>query len=283
MDNPPATLNALDQWLTRSWMQVSEDYRWLVLQTLVTSQSRRSWIESWPALTGSLVFDLGCGPGIVSQEIAVLKACHVIGWDIDPTVLDLAQNINRLFADGSVKFRLGDILDDPRDDEQAAAACVRFVAQYAPDLDRFMTSLKRHVSPGGYVAMEDIDDGYLIEYPAPPQSWQEAITAFQRHQSQASGDRQIGRKLAGAGTRAGLTLESLTVNPSVQAGMVNANDLSVQFDIDRIGRAVPDMIRTGLISDDAWYRAVSEYRQSFPHHTFVSTATVRLLFRVPGE
>jgi SAM-dependent methyltransferase len=283
MDNLPNTLSALDQWLNRSWMQVPEDYRWLVLQTLATAQSRRAWIASWPSVPGQLVLDLGCGPGLVAQEIASLKACRVIGSDIDPNVLDLAQSINRLFADGTVKFRLGDILDEPKSDERAAAACVRFVAQYTPDLDRFMAGVKNRVAPGGYIAIEDIDDGYLIEYPAAPESWQAAVTAFQQHQSGEAGDRQVGRKLAGAGVRAGLTLEALEISPSAQAGLVSPDDLSVQFDIDRIGRAVPDMIREHLITEEGWYGAVSEYRQSFPHYSFVSAATVRLLFRVPGE
>lgn len=275
------TLTALDHWLNRSWNQIPEPYRWLVLQTLATTQSRRAWISSWPDVSGGMVVDLGCGPGIVAHEIAAMKSCQVLGCDIDPEVLDLAQGINRLLStDGQVRFRFGDIVDSTSD-EPAQAACVRFVAQYAPDLDRFMKGVKSRVESGGYIAMEDSDDGYLIEYPLPPDEWQTAVAAFQRHQSGTAGDRYVGRKLAEAGVRAGLSLDSLSLSPSVQAGITNADDLSVQFDIDRIGRAVPDMIRQGILGEDDWYRAASHYRQSFPRFTFVSAATVRVLFRVP--
>lgn len=282
MTNPNiAALSGVDQWLARTWTTAPQEYQWLLLQTLATAHSRRDWIRSWPAVTNGLVLDLGCGPGVVSQEIAALKSCRVVGYDKDPQVLELAQNIDRLFDDtGRVKFRLGDILDDDNEGP-AQAACVRFVAQYASDLDRFLTQVKARVSRGGYIAMEDIDDGYLIEYPSPPPEWLKALAAFQQHQSGTQGDRMVGRKLARAGVNAGLVLEELTINPGAQAGITVAEDLSVQFDIDRIERVVPSMIQEGLLTEREWYAAVAQYRASFPQYTFISTATVRILFRVP--
>ncbi|MDA8205460.1 MAG: methyltransferase domain-containing protein [Thermaerobacter sp.] len=275
-----SSLDGLDRWLSRSWAGAPQEYQWLLLQTLATAASRRAWIASWPGISGEFVLDLGCGPGVVAQEIAVLKSCRVIGYDIDANVLDLAQNINRLFDNqGRVKFRLGDILEDAGKQE-ATLALVRFVAQYVGDLDRFFLRVHEHIQPGGYLAIEDIDDGYLVEYPEPPQAWQHAVRAFQTHQNHA-GDRYVGRKLAEAGTRAGLVLEDLTTNPSVYAGPMTADDLSVQFDIDRIGREVPAMIRQGLLTEQEWFEARSQYRATFPHFTYISTATVRLLFRVP--
>lgn len=283
MDNPNiSSLSGLDQWLSRSWTSAPEEYQWLLLQTLATAPSRRAWIESWPTVVDGLVLDLGCGPGIISQEIAALKTCRVVGYDRDPNVLDLAQNINRLFDNqGRVKFRLGDIVEENGADHEADAVCLRFVAQYANNLKDFLGHVANHVAPGGYLAIEDIDDGYLVEHPDPPPSWQRAIAAFQAFQSGPAGDRHVGRKMAQAGVENGLTLESISLNPSVHAGPLNYDDLSVQFDVDRIDRAVPAMIRQGLLSEKDWYEARAHYRASFPHFTYVSTATVRLLFRVP--
>lgn len=282
MEEPSvASLAGLDQWLARTWTSAPTDYQWLLLQTLVTAASRRSWIASWPAVERGLILDLGCGPGIVAQEIAALLRCRVVGWDKDHAVLDMAQGINRLFnSDDRVRFRMGDILED-LGTREADAVTARFVAQYIGDLPGFFSTMKSHVKPGGYIALEDVDDGYLIEYPKPPDAWQRAVSAFQRYQSGPEGDRFVGRKLAQAGVESGLQLTQLALNPAVQAGLMEAQDLSVQFDIDRIDRAVPAMIQQHLITEDEWFQARAAYRASFPHYTYVSTATVRLVFRVP--
>lgn len=277
----PTALEQLDGWLTRTWTSFPKPYQWLVLQTIATHQTRREWIQSWPDLPGPLVFDLGCGPGIVALEIARLKSCHVVGWDKDVEALQLAQQISRLFdAEDLVSFRLGNLFDEyhgPRAD----AACVRFVAQYAEDATEFLSRVKDRVAPGGYIAIEDVDDGWTIEYPDPPAPWQKAVAAFQAWQRGASGDRMVGRKLAEAGVKAGLALESLSLNPSVSAGILHPGDLSVSFDIERITQALPDMVRAGVLDESEWTQAKAAYRDSLPRFVFLSTATIRLVFRVP--
>ncbi len=276
-----ASLQRLDQWLARSWSTVPVDYQWLLLQTLATTASRRAWIMSWPETTGGTILDWGSGPGIISQEIALLKNCLVVGSDVDPNVLELAQAVAHLFnMEGHVRFKKADILNDTVA-EPADGIVSRFVTQYLPEAQRFFQQARDHLKPGGFLALEDIDDGYLIEHPAPPDTWQNAVRAFQQSQAGPGGDRFIGRKLAQIGVESGLELADMTVNPSVFAGEMNAQDLSVQFDIDRINRALPTMIRQGLMTESEWYRAQQDYRASFPKFTFVSSASIRLLFRRP--
>ncbi len=225
--------------------------------------------------------DLGCGPGIMAQEIATLKSCVVHGYDQDAGVLNLAQSINRLFDNAQrVKFRLAEISQGGGSDK-ANAACVRFVAQYTDDLTAFMAQVKSWVTPGGFIAVEDVDDGYLVEYPQPPAAWRSAIEAFQQFQSGPRGDRQVGRKLAQAGVAAGLTLSQISVNAAVQAETTSPDSMTVQFDIERIEQALPGMIQAGLITERQWYEARSQYRASFPAFVFTSAATIRLLFQVP--
>ena len=276
-----ASLQRLDQWLARSWSTVPMEYQWLLLQTLATTASRRAWIMTWPDAAGGTILDWGSGPGIISQEIALLKRCLVVGSDLDPNVLELAQAVSHLFdMERQVRFKKADILSDAAS-EPAEGIVSRFVTQYLPDLNQFFAQARAHLKPGGFLALEDIDDGYLIEHPAPPEAWQNAVQAFQRYQAGPGGDRFVGRKLAHAGVQNGFELASVVLNPSVFAGEMNAQDLSVQFDIDRINRALPEMIRQGLITESDWYRAQQEYRSSFPKFTFVSSSTIRLLFRRP--
>ncbi len=282
MENiPESSLTWLDQWLAKSWPNASPEYQWLLLQTWATSESRRQWIRSWPVKTGSQIIDLGCGPGVIAQEIAVLTQSQVLGLDIDNGALDLAQSLNRLLNhEGQVRFRHQNLMES-EGQSIADLAVARFVAQHMPDLGTFMQKAASHVRPQGLLAIEDTDDGLVIEYPDPPEAWQSAFRAFQAHQTGPSGDRQVGRKLAQAGVDLGLTLESVAVNPSVYAGTLERNDLTVQFDIDRIERHLPALIDKGLLDKDTWLDAKAQYRASFPHFSFVSSSTVRVLFRLP--
>ncbi len=275
------SLSLLDDWLIRNWSASPEEYRWLILQTMATAASRRQWILSWPAIADGILFDLGCGPGIVSQEIATLKSTAVVGYDQDPHALEIGQNIDRLCRGPfPVKFRLGNILDDFNQDP-GDGACVRFVAQYAENLGWFMESVKKRIKPGGFVAVEDIDDGLFVEYPEPPQAWQHIVAAFRKHQSGRFGDRYVGRKLCQAGIDVGLKVLEMSVNPSASQGMTERDDLSVQFDIDRLKQALPSLIQAGALTEREWYDGLSEYRSSFPRRIFTSNATIRVLFEVP--
>ncbi|NMP21984.1 methyltransferase domain-containing protein [Sulfobacillus harzensis] len=276
-----SSLNWLDQWLAKSWPTASPDYQWLLLQTLATSTARRQWIHSLPMNAGGLVVDLGCGPGIMAQEIAALKGVQVLGLDIDSNALDMAQSLNRVLnQEGRVRFRRHDLLKD-EGQRQGDLAVARFVAQHVPDLAAFFQKAQTHVHSGGLLAIEDTDDGFVIEYPEPPAAWQAAVRAFQSHQAGPVGDRYVGRKLAQAGVQSGLKLESVSLNPAVYAGDLDGQDLTVQFDIDRIERTLPALIQEGLIDEAGWMEAKAQYRASFPHFSFVASTTVRVLFRVP--
>lgn len=276
-----ASLEALDQWLATQLAQIPSSYQWLFIQTLATTASRRSWLESLPIDRNALIIDLGSGPGIMAQEISLIKHCRVLGIDHDAQLLALAQVLNRVMeGHNRVDFHEADLL--AREGHRNGDGVVsRFVTQYLPDLKAFFSQARTHLKSGGFVAVEDVDDGYLIEYPKPPDVWQRMIETFQTYQQGPRGDRHVGRKLAEAGVQAGLNLISTTLAPGVHAGWMTSTDLSVQFDIARIEQAIPDMRIAGLISDDAWHIAKSAYEDSFPHFTYVSSATVRLLFRVP--
>lgn len=281
MENHSVSLSVLDDWLTRNWSASPQEYRWLILQTMATAASRRQWILSWPSVANGLIFDLGCGPGIVCQEMAALKSAAVVGYDRDPHALQIAQNIDRIcHGQLPVKFRLGNILDDFNQDP-GDGACVRFVAQYAEDLAWFMESVKKRVKPRGFIAVEDIDDGLLVEYPEPPLAWQHVVAAFRQQQSGSSGDRYVGRKLCQAGIDVGLKVLDVSVNASASQGMTSREDLAVQFDIDRLEQALPSLINAGHLTEREWYEGLSQYRLSLPRYTFVSNATVRVLFEVP--
>ncbi|MCY0879433.1 MAG: methyltransferase domain-containing protein [Firmicutes bacterium] len=275
------SLTAIDAWGDSAWARIPPRYHWLLLQTIATREERRAWIQEWPLAPDALVIDVGTGLGIMAHEIAALHGCRVMGIDRDAAALAIAHDLNRHCSASQVTFQLADIYA-PLPAWTADLAVARFVAQHVPDIHALFSRLGAWVRPGGLVAAEDVDDAYLVEYPSPPPTWQQAVQAFQRYQSGARGDRLVGRKLAQAGLEAGLTLEQVTLNPRVAVRTLTPQDPAVEFDISRIREALPAMVAQGLLTEDAWAQAERDYRAALPRLVYLSTATVRVLFRRPA-
>ncbi|MBO4302624.1 50S ribosomal protein L11 methyltransferase [Methanosarcinaceae archaeon] len=62
-----------------------------------------------------VVYDFGCGTGILSVGAALLGARAVVGFDIDATAIKAAEkNAGRMCPDADITFRWCDIQDIPR-------------------------------------------------------------------------------------------------------------------------------------------------------------------------
>ena len=73
----------------------------------------RSTLLDWlPAdLEGKRVLDAGCGTGALSVE-AALRGASVVAIDLSPTLVKLAaERLPKALANGSIEFRVGDMLD----------------------------------------------------------------------------------------------------------------------------------------------------------------------------
>ena len=78
-------------------------------------EQMRALLMSWlPAdLSGARLLDAGCGTGMLARD-AALRGAAVTGIDLSPALLDVARKTNVAgFAQGSVEFFPGDMLDPP--------------------------------------------------------------------------------------------------------------------------------------------------------------------------
>ena len=99
----------------------------ICLERLVTSESPNPNLEQYPVSTrvaaelvwiafckndilGRRVVELGCGTGKLSIACALLGATHVIGIDIDPSIIKLAHtNSEQLGLQNKISWVCGDI------------------------------------------------------------------------------------------------------------------------------------------------------------------------------
>jgi SAM-dependent methyltransferase len=88
------------------------------------------------------VFEIGCGPGELSERIATELGADVVAVDISPRMVELAR------ARG-VDARVGDVQQLPFDDGEFDCAVAAWMLFHVPDLDLGVRELARVLRPGG--------------------------------------------------------------------------------------------------------------------------------------
>ncbi len=138
-------------------------------------------------LRAGRVLDVGCGTGVITEEMAARCKGQVIGVDVDPAMIAFAQDHG-----GRAEYRVGDAhqLDFP-DGHFDVVAC-HFLLMWVSDPLSAVREMARVTRPGGAVlACAEPDYGGRIDYPEelPLARWQ--AEALRRE----GADPFIGRKL----------------------------------------------------------------------------------------
>jgi len=152
--------------------------------------------------TGQRVVDFGCGPGMLSLELArrVGPEGHVYGVDLNPDFLERARaNAEREgLAD---RISLHRTPDDrlPLDDRTVDRVICKNVLEYVEDVVATLVDVRRILAPGGLVHAIDSDWGMLVVEPLGP----ETVARLFEAASVAYRTPLIGRKLLGMMREAG--------------------------------------------------------------------------------
>jgi len=162
--------------------------------------------------TGQSVLDVGCGPGTITADLALLVAPgEVVGLDAAPDVVAQA----RAHAEGAgltnLRFEVGDLYALPYPDEAFEVIHLHQVLQHLPDPAGALVALRRVLAPGGLLAARDSDYAAFTWAPADPllDRWRAlyfAVTAHNGH------DAAIGPRLLAHARAAGF--EDVAVSSS---------------------------------------------------------------------
>lgn len=184
-------------------MSLADEYR--------RQRAWRDWgrvLDALPSLGGRTVLDLGCGAGDVAAEL-VDRGARVVGVDGNEELLAAA----RAKGLANASFHRAD-LRDPSDLDRILESTLgapadglwsSFAAAYFPDLAPVLAGWVRHLSPGGWVALTEIED--LFGHEPLPDRTEELLRAY-AEDSLAAGryDFHMGGKLRRHAERAGLTV-----------------------------------------------------------------------------
>ena len=142
------------------------------------------------------VLDLGCGPGIISTEIAKLVPNgHVHGLDASPELLAVANTVARQGKHENVSFEHGSAYEIPTSTEKFDFAYARFLYQHLEKPERATEQIYEALAPNARFCVVDIDDAWLMLHPEPP-SFRDFLDMAQKGQAARGGNRRVGRRLA---------------------------------------------------------------------------------------
>lgn len=140
------------------WDTRSSDYNDFVVRGYSLKRERRSWQDHFTSILGSEpldILDVGCGPGIVSMQLADLGH-RVTSVDISDRMLEHAR---RNAADNGldIEFRQADAMDLPFDDCSFDAVVSDYMLWTVPDPEKVVSEWYRVLKPGCRLAYTDGD------------------------------------------------------------------------------------------------------------------------------
>ena len=128
--------------------------------SVIEGYSRQYQWRSWPAvfralpdLRGQLVLDLGSGVGDLAADMSS-RGARVIGVDITEELVAFA----RKRAIANAEFRVGDLRNFDAPNIRADGIWSSFTAAYFPGLRDVAATWVKHLRPGGWLALTEIDD-----------------------------------------------------------------------------------------------------------------------------
>ena len=144
--------------IKRHWDIRSSDYNDFVVRGFSIDRERRSWQEHFTSILGFEpldILDVGCGPGIVSMQLADLGH-RMTSVDLSDRMLEYArENAN---ANGfDIDFLQADARGLPFDDDSFDAVVSDYMLWTVPEPRKVISEWYRVLKPGHVLAYTDGD------------------------------------------------------------------------------------------------------------------------------
>lgn len=106
---------------------------------------------------GARVADMGCGPGDIAMLLAQKRPdLTIVGVDLAPSMLELAESSAREQGVDNVELRIGDITKSVFADGELDFLYSHTSLHHLPDLKPFFIEMTRALAPGGGFALRDL-------------------------------------------------------------------------------------------------------------------------------
>ena len=135
-----------DKTATKTWERLTSDAPVSRLRQTVRAgrdEMRMKLLAQLPQdLTGARIMDAGCGPGQLTQELA-LRGADVVAIDISPSLIDIARKRIPVELHDHIEFRSGDMCDPSLGSFDHVIALDRLIYYACDDLATVLRGLSR--------------------------------------------------------------------------------------------------------------------------------------------
>ena len=127
------------------------------------------WIETpmligpLGVLAGACVLEVGCGRGVGREILLSLGAAEVIGFDLDPRMIALAQKRTARYGN-HVQVFIGDAEKVGLPDASFDAVVDYGILHHVPNWQKALGEIARLLKSGGCFYFEDIFKGFTHQY-----------------------------------------------------------------------------------------------------------------------
>ena len=146
---------------------------------------------------GQSLLDVGCGPGTITTDLALLVAPgEVVGFDAAPEVVEQAAAHAGELGLENLRFETGDLFALPYPDESFDVVHLHQVLQHLGDPEAALVEMRRVLRPEGVLGARDSDYSAFTWAPRHPllERWLELYLAVTERNGH---DARIGPRLAG--------------------------------------------------------------------------------------
>lgn len=140
------------------WNLRAPSYDEFVVKGFADSRERRAWQDHFASILGDEplgILDVGCGPGIVSMQLAEMGH-RMTSVDISDDMIARARK-NADENGLSIDFRKGDAMSLDFADESFDAVVSDYMLWTVPDPEKVFSEWMRVLKPGGTLAFTDGD------------------------------------------------------------------------------------------------------------------------------
>ena len=116
-------------------------------------------------LAGKRVLEVGCGRGVGIEILLARGAASVAGFDLDPTMVALAQKRLAKYG-GRARVFVGDAAHIAASDASFDAVVDYGVIHHIPNWPQALREIARVLKPGGTFYFEDLFRGLISAWPA---------------------------------------------------------------------------------------------------------------------
>jgi SAM-dependent methyltransferase len=189
-------------------------------------------------LRAERVLDVGCGTGVITEELAARTRGRVVGVDLDPEMVAYAQQ-----RGGQAEYQAGDAHDLVFADGWFDLVACHFVLMWCRDPARVAQEMVRVTRPGGAVLVcAEPDYGGRIDHPDLPMGHLQS-----RSLRREGADPWLGRQLRGLFALPGVRHTDVGVIP----GLWDLATLRAQFDDEWAlwERSLAGLVPAGELAD----------------------------------